>query len=571
VCTLSLQSRRWQVAPSVSAEALARFPDLSPLIVQLLHNRKIHEPGAASDFLQGQTLGHSPFELKGMYPAVGRLSEAMHNGESVAVYGDFDTDGVTATALLVQVLSALGAHVRPYIPSRVDEGYGLNIEALRDLYRQGVRLVVTVDCGIRSIYEVEQASRGLDLIVTDHHSVGDQLPPALAVINPKQPDCYYPFKGLSGVGVAYKLAQGLLLAQKRREAPVTLTADDLLDLVALGTVADLVPLLGENRELVRRGLEKLRTSPRPGVEALMADASLRRGAVDATAIGFRLGPRLNAAGRLEHAMLAYNLLTSTDSLETRELAEQLGRLNQRRQELTERTVAEAEAQVEAGDPDAFLYLVASQEFLPGIVGLAASRLTEAYHRPSVVVEVGEEESRGSCRSIPQFHITRALDQCQDLLVRHGGHAAAAGFTIETRNLGLLRQRLQAIAAQELSDIELRPVLEIDLELPLEEVNWATHDLLEMLEPTGMGNPQPVLSSPGVEVRDKRVLGGGKHLKLALRDGRGAAWDAIWFRQGHLSDEVPGRVDVAYTLDANEWNHRRRLQLHLQDLRPATAL
>lgn len=303
----------------------------------------------------------------------------------------------------------------------------------------------------------------------------------------------------------------------------------------------------------------------------MADASLRRGAVDATAIGFRLGPRLNAAGRLEHAMLAYNLLTSTDSLETRELAEQLGRLNQRRQELTERTVAEAEAQVEAGDPDAFLHLVASQEFLPGIVGLAASRLTEAYHRPSVVVEVGEEESRGSCRSIPQFHITRALDQCQDLLVRHGGHAAAAGFTIETRNLGLLRERLQAIAALELSDIELRPVLEIDVELPLEEVSWATHDLLEVLEPTGMGNPQPVLSSPGVEVRDKRVLGGGKHLKLALRDGRGAAWDAIWFRQGHLIDAVPGRVDVAYNLDANEWNHRRRLQLHLQDLRPATAL
>ena len=567
---MSLQSKRWRVAPPVSAKDLARLPDLPSLIVQLLHNRKIQAPSEARDFLLGQTPGHSPFELKGMYPAVERLSEAIGSEELVAVYGDFDTDGVTATALLVQALSAAGAQVLPYIPSRVDEGYGLNIEALRELYRQGVRLVVTVDCGIRAIDEVEQASRGLDLIVTDHHSVGDDLPPALAIINPKQPGCLYPFKDLSGVGVAYKLAQGLLLARELNGIPAEVTANDLLDLVALGTVADLVPLLGENRELVRRGLEKLRTSPRPGVEALMADASVRRGAVDATAIGFRLGPRLNAAGRLEHAMLAYNLLTNTDPLETRALAGQLGRLNQHRQELTEKTVAEAEAQVQAGDPDAYLYLVASHEFEPGIVGLAASRLTEAHYRPSVVVEVGQEESRGSCRSIPEFHITRALDRCQDLLVRHGGHAAAAGFTIETGNLDLLRERLQAIAAEELSGAELQPVLEIDQELPLEEVGWATHDLLGMLEPTGMGNPQPVLCSPGVEVRDKRALGGGKHLKLALRDGRGAAWDAIWFRQGHLIDQIPGRVDVAYTLDANEWNHRRQLQLYVQDLRPASA-
>jgi single-stranded-DNA-specific exonuclease len=567
---LSLQSKRWQVASPVTAEHLARFPDLQPLVVQVLHNRKIRDPGEARDFLQGQIPGHSPFELKGMYRAVDRLSEAVRSGESIAVYGDFDTDGVTATALLVQTLSAMGAQVRPYIPNRVDEGYGLNIEALRELYRQGVRLVVTVDCGIRSIDEVEQASRGLDLIVTDHHTVGDELPPALAVINPKQHGCIYPFKLLSGVGVAYKLAQGLLLAQKRMNGTPKLAAEDLLDLVALGTVADLVPLLGENRELVRRGLEKLQESPRPGVEALMADAGLRRGSVDATAIGFRLGPRLNAAGRIDTAMLAYNLLTSTNILETRELAGQLGRLNQHRQELTEKTVAEAETQLQAGDPDACLYLVASKEFLPGIVGLAASRLTEAYYRPSVVVEVGPEESRGSCRSIPEFHITKALDKCKDLLVRYGGHKAAAGFTIETGKLDTLRTRLQAIAAEELSEVELQPALQIDLELPLEEVSWATHGLLEMLEPTGVDNPQPVLSSPDVEVREKRAIGDDKHLKLVLRDGRDTAWDAIWFRQGHLLDEVPGHVDVAYTLDANEWNRSRRLQLHVQDLRPAAT-
>jgi len=565
---VSLQSKRWRVAPPVGEEDLSRFPNTSPLLVQLLHNRGLDDPVEALEFLQGQAPGYSPFALKGVNEAVGRLREAVRNGESIAVYGDFDADGVTATALLVQALSALGARVRPYIPSRVDEGYGLNIGALRKLYREGVRLVVTVDCGIRSVDEVERASRKLDMIVTDHHSVGDQLPPARAVINPKQPGCHYPFKDLSGVGVAYKLAQGLLLAQKGMGTPPSLAADDLLDLVALGTVADLVPLLGENRTLVRRGLEKLNSSPRPGVEALMADASVRRGEVDATAIGFRLGPRLNAAGRLNQVMLAYNLLASTDLLETRKLAQELGKLNQERQELTEKTVKKAEDQVVDADPDAFLYLVASAEFEPGIVGLAASRLTEAHYRPSVVVEMGEEYSRGSCRSIPEFHITRALDQCQDLLVRHGGHAAAAGFTVETANLDALRERLQAIAAEKLSAADLQPVLEIDRQLPLAEVGWETQGLLAELEPTGMENPQPVLCSPAVEVRHQRKVGGDKHLKLMLRDERGASWDAIWFRAGDLMDEIPGRVDVAYTLEASEWNHRKRLQLHVVDMRPA---
>ena len=565
---MSLQSKRWRVAPPVSTEDLSRFPDLPPLLVQLLHNRGLNDPAEAREFLEAQAPGHSPFALKGMYDAVGRLLEALRDRESIAVYGDFDADGVTATALLVQALSALGAQVMPYIPSRVDEGYGLNIGALRKLYRLGVRLVVTVDCGIRSIKEVEQVDPGMQLIVTDHHSVGDQLPPARAVINPNQPGCPYPFKDLSGVGVAYKLAHALFYARERKGKPADLTADDLLDFVALGTVADLVPLLGENRALVRRGLEKLNTSPRPGVEALMADAKVRRGEVDATAIGFRLGPRLNAAGRLDQVMLAYDLLTSTDPLETRRLAQELGRLNQERQELTKTTVEIAEAQVQAADPDAFLYLVASPKFKPGIVGLAASRLAEAHYRPSVVVEMGKKRSRGSCRSIPEFHITRALDQCKDLLVRHGGHAAAAGFTVETGKLDALRERLQAIAAEALSAAELQPVLEIDRELPLAEVGWETQGLLAKLEPTGMENPQPVLCSPAVEVRHQRKVGGDKHLKLMLRDERGASWDAIWFRAGDLMDEIPGRVDVAYTLEASEWNHRKRLQLHVVDMRPA---
>jgi single-stranded-DNA-specific exonuclease len=565
---LSLQAQRWQLATPVTQQQLARFPDLPPLVVQLLHNRKLSEPDAVRDFLAGRFVPDSPFQLRGMNEAVGRLGRAIHLQEPIAIYGDFDTDGVTACALLVETLSALGARVQPYIPHRVDEGYGLNLDALRYLYRQAVRVVVTVDCGIRSVFEVEQASRGMDLVITDHHSPGDDLPPAVAVVNPKQVGCPYPFKKLAGVGLAFKLAQALLLRQKQVGPAVELTDSTLLDLVALGTVADLVSLVGENRSLVRRGLGIMNESPRPGIEALMADAGLRRGEIDATAIGFRLGPRINAAGRIDTAMLAYQLLASRDPLETRELAAKLGRLNQRRQALTEQTVAAAEAQVRE-DPDAHLYLVASQDFLPGIVGLAASRLTEAYYRPSIVVELGEEESRGSCRSIPEFHITDALDQCRDLLIRHGGHAAAAGFTVATAKLDTLRQRLQAIATEQLATVELRPTLSIDAEIPLEEVDWAIHALLGEIEPCGMDNASPVLLSRGLDVRDRRPVGSEqKHLKLTLRDGRGAAWDAICFRRGDLLSQLPGRIDVAYRLEINEWNHQKRLQLNVQDLRPA---
>lgn len=565
----SLQSKRWYISPEAPRD-LECFAGQPQLLVQLLHNRKLTDAGTAADFLEGRFSMDNPFRLTGMNEAVTRLRRAISDEEQIAIYGDFDTDGVTATALLVQTLTALGARVQPYIPHRVDEGYGLNLDALRQLYRRGVRLVVTVDCGIRSVSEVERASRGLDLIITDHHNVGPELPPAVAVINPKQQGCTYPFKDLAGVGVAFKLAQGLLRAQQKAGSTCDLSESSLLDLVALGTIADLAPLLGENRVLVRRGLEILNEPRRPGIEALMADAGLRRGQVDASSIGFRLAPRLNAAGRIDTAMLAYELLISRDALETRDLADSLGNLNQQRQQLTERTVAEAQAQVEADDPEARLHLAASRDFLPGIVGLAASRLMDAYYRPCVVVEIGDEQSRGSCRSIAEFHITDALDQCQDLLLRHGGHAAAAGFTVATKNLSALHRRLQALAAEKLAGVELRPTLAIDAEIPLEDVNWATHALLSQLEPCGVGNPRPVLLSRDVQVSARRTVGREtKHLKLDLRDGRGLAWDAIAFRKGGLAARVPSRVDVAYILDANEWNSKRRLQLVVKDLKEAS--
>lgn len=568
---MPLPSKRWKTAPAASDLDLAQVADLPPLLVQLLYGRGIRGPEAAHAFLDGRASGHSPFRLKGMDAAVTRLRQAIRRGEPLVVYGDFDADGVTATVLLVQVLTALGAHVEPYIPHRVDEGYGLHLEALRQLYRKGVRLVLTVDCGVRSVREVSQAGRVMDLIVTDHHAPGQELPPALALINPKQPGCRYPFKGLAGVGLAFKLAQALLRVEGQTGRTGAATEASLLDLVALGTVADMAPLVDENRVLVQRGLEALNAASRPGVEALMAGVGLRRGDVDAAAIGFRLGPRLNAAGRLDTAMSAYNLLTSDDSLATKKLADHLGDLNRRRQELTEQTVTAAAVQVLAERPDAPLYMAVSTDFLPGIVGLAASRLAETYYRPAIVVEQGKDESRGSCRSIPEFDITAALDRCSDLLIRYGGHAAAAGFTIATDKLETLRQRLLALATEQLGDLELRPTLEIDAEIPLEEVDWATHALLRQMEPCGMDNPQPVLLSRKVQVRDARAIGSEqKHLRLTLRDERGVAWDAVFFRQGDLAGQVSGRVDVAYTLDINVWNGEKLLQLNVQDLRPADS-
>lgn len=566
---LSLQSKRWNIAPRVPSEQAVLYPDLPPWVVQVLYNRGIRTPEQVRAFLADDFEAPNPFEMKGMERAVRRLWRAIEDNEQMAVFGDFDVDGVTATALLVEVLQAAGGRVMPYIPHRVDEGYGLNLDALRDLWRQGVRLVITVDCGIRSVVEVTEASKGLEIILTDHHSVGEVLPPAMAVINPKQQDCPYPFKELAGVGVAYKLAQAFLRMREAIGKPVPLPEERLLDLVALGTVADLAPLTGENRALVRRGLKALNEAPRSGIEALMATANVRRGEVDATAIGFRLGPRLNAAGRLRSATLAYDLLTCQDPLQTRELARQLDELNRTRQTQTEQAVARAEALVQEGDPDAYLYFAASPEFELGIVGLAAGRLTEAHYRPTVVVEQGAEESRGSCRSIAEFHITRALDACSDLLIRHGGHAAAAGFTAATACLEDLRIRLQELAQEQLAGQDLRPVVDIDVECDLADLAEVTMDHLGLFEPCGMANPPPVFLSRAARVRSMRRMGAeGQHLKLDLLDAKNASWEAVAFGFGDRSDALAGRVELVYTVGVNDWNHQKRTQLMVEDVRPA---
>jgi single-stranded-DNA-specific exonuclease len=552
--------------PAAQAE---QFPALPPLLLQVLYNRNLREPSQVTDFMSGTWQEPDLYLLPDMERAVDILIRAIRRKEKIAVYGDFDADGVTATALLVQALAGLGADVIPYIPRRVDEGYGVNLGALRRLYGEQVRLVVTVDCGIRAVQEIERARRGLEFIITDHHSVGRELPFASAVIDPKRADSRYPFPQLSGVGVAYKLAQALLREARACKMPVHVEERSLLDLVAIGTVADLAPLLGENRHLVQRGLDVVNEARREGVRALLRVAGVRPGAVTASSIGFVLGPRLNAAGRLGDATLSYDLLVSADPVAADRLAARLNEQNRRRRALTEQAYQLAEQLALAREGAPALLFAAHKTFMAGVVGLVAGRLTEAYYRPSVVVEQGDEISKGSCRSIEEFDITAALDECSDLLVRHGGHAAAAGFRVRNEQLDGLVHRLSEIAERELGELVLAPTLSIDADVPLSHMNWETMGWLEQLEPCGIKNPTPLFLSRGVPLTEARAVGSeGKHLKLTLAT-EAEPQDAIAFRLGDRIDETGQLVDLVYYLEVNEWNGSRSLQLNVKDFRPAS--
>jgi single-stranded-DNA-specific exonuclease len=565
----TMHTKRWLIAPPLTPQADSNLRNYPPILRQILFNRGYASEAQAAAFLKADTdFDTHPFQMTDMQVSVERIRHAIARHEPIAIYGDYDVDGVTATALLVQTLRALGADVRPYIPNRFDEGYGLNPEALDSLKEDGIKLVISVDCGIRSPDEAAHArTLGLDLIITDHHHPAEDLPPAFAILNPKRPGDTYPDKDLAGVGVAYKLAEALLLDGKPRTAERLPFLEGLLDLVALGTVADLAPLTGENRALVRRGLEQMRSTQRQGLFSLANVAGLYLSRVDATDIGFVLGPRLNAAGRLDSALAAYELLTTTDVQRAGVLAQSLDRQNRERQALTQQIQEQAEALARAGDPNALLLFAVHPEFNPGVVGLAASRLVEVYYRPAIVGQAGEETVRCSCRSIPELHITDALDECADLLVRHGGHAAAAGFTVRAENLERLKARLLEIARRELGDRDLRPTLNADLEVPLSAMHPDLLYHLTRLQPTGYGNPEPVFVSRDVQVKSARQVGAdGKHLKMTVSDGR-ITFDAIGFRLGHLYEGLPSRVDLMYTFETNEYNGRVTLQLNLRDLKP----
>ncbi|CAG0960929.1 Single-stranded-DNA-specific exonuclease RecJ [Anaerolineales bacterium] len=572
-------AKHWNIPPLISPEADSALSKFPPILRQILFNRGHATDAEARAFLNAKPdFNTDPFQMTGMHQAIDRIQAAIQNHEPIAIYGDYDVDGVTSTALLVETLSYFDADVRGYIPNRFDEGYGLNNEAMDKLKADGVKLIVTVDCGIRSPNEAAYAkSLGLDLIISDHHHPAEgDLPPAFAVINPKQPGDIYPDKDLAGVGIAYKIAEALLDDGERNtnnSQPSTVNGQrlySLLDLVALGTVADLAPLTGENRILVRKGLRQMKQTQRQGLFSLAAVSDISLAKVNAGTIGFSLGPRLNAAGRLKEALAAYELLITKDPLRAGELAQLLNIQNRERQAITREMQAQAEAIALADDPKAWLLFAAHEDFNSGVIGLAASRLTDTYYRPAIVASKGEEETRGSCRSIPEFHITDALDQCADLLVRHGGHAAAAGFTVRNENLPELVARLKSIAEEKLSKSELKPTVTADMEVSLVDVRPELFEkCLRFLEPTGYGNPNAVFVARNVKVKNARAIGAdAKHLKLALEDEAGYTHDAIGFRFGEWQRKMLPRVDILFTYEVNEYNGRVGYQLNLKDIREA---
>jgi single-stranded-DNA-specific exonuclease len=563
--------KRWEVKPSITPEASRELQDFPPAFQQILYNRGQSTQVLASRYINAEPpVGSSSANLRGLPEAVDRIIWGLNNNESIVIYGDYDVDGVTSTALLCQVLERLGAQVSYYIPNRFDEGYGVNIEALDSIKALQTDLVITVDCGIRSFVEIEHANRlGLDVIISDHHHPKGHMPRAYAVINPKQEGDQYPDKDLAGVGLAYKLAAAIIerIEQTNRSSKLSIEPEGLLDLVALGTIADIAPLVHENRALVRSGLGIIKRMGRQGLNALIGVSGLRPDRIKASHIGYTLGPRLNAAGRLESALDALNLLTTDDINKAVSLAQKLDNQNQKRQKLTQETQYIAEQLAFIGDPDPLLLFAAHEDFNPGIIGLAASKLTEMYYRPSIVAQIGPHETRGSCRSIPEFHITMALDQCSDLLKRHGGHAAAAGFTVINENLPALVERLQSIAVHELAHKDLRPILSADMEIPLRDLRPELLQYLEMLQPTGYGNQEATFISRDLQVKYARSVGKeGNHLKMAVSDGW-VTYDAIAFRQGHWLEDLPERIDLMYSFEVNEYNGRVSLQLNVQDLKP----
>ena len=553
----------WKLLPP--AEQLPSMAGINPLVAQLLYNRGISEPSPVALFLSADArLEVDPFLLTDMPQAVNRIYQALLSGEKIAIYGDFDADGITATALMVQGLSALGANVIPYIPHRLYEGYGLKVSALEKLRRQGVSLVITVDTGITAFTEVEKAQKmGMDMIITDHHLPLSYLPPAKVIINPKRSDSVYPFTELAGVGVAFKLLQACLKGSGREEL-----INRSFDLVALGTVTDMSPLVSENRYWVKRGLELINNTHRLGLQEIMRCAGLKPGNLDTECISWVIGPRLNAAGRLDDAATSYQLLLTQNPQEASSLASELEEKNTERQRLTNGLLSKAREKMIAARVDLPLLMAGDEDYPPGVMGLVAGRLSEEFYRPVILFRIGPDSCRGSGRSIPEFDLMAALKNCQDLLSKFGGHIRAAGFSLPTRNLAQLQQRLFNLAQDQLAGLDLRPHIDIDAEVTLSAFVGETFNKIQQLAPFGCGNPLPTFVSRRVEVIEQHQVGSqDKHLGLKLRQ-EGTIWDAIGFRLGNYAQEITSFLDIVYNVEIHRWNGKEWLRLNLLDFAPS---
>lgn len=562
---------RWNLRPPGPAGSRAELEraGLPPLCAAVLCARGVDTAPAASAFLaHGPDLLHDPFLLQDMEKAVERISRAIREQETVAVYGDYDVDGITATCLLTQFLRTLGAQVVSYIPDRTEEGYGLNNNAIDALARQGVTLIVTVDCGITAAQEVEYArALGVDVVITDHHQCKEVLPQAVAVVDPRRPDCSYPFPDLAGVGVALKLALALTVPAQRPQVLL-----DYGELAAIGTVADVMLLQGENRALVHLGLERLAYTSRPGLQALLREAGCPRGQVPTTVtIGYGLAPRINAAGRMEQAGTALELLLTQDPQRGQELAQELCQLNRLRQAI-ELEIFQHCDQLLTHTPalSAPVIVLAGEGWHQGVIGIVASRLAEKYACPAFMISLDGDKGKGSCRSFGGFNLFGALERCAPLLDSYGGHELAAGFSIRRDNIPAFRAALCQLVEEFAGHQPMESSLDVDCEIPHCSL-LSTQDVesLSLLEPFGSGNPKPVFLLRSVCVLSHTDVGGGRHLKLKLRRD-GVAMDAIFFSANTAACGIENgqRLDIAFTLQINQFRGSRTVQLQLCDLRPA---
>ena len=543
---------------------LAQELGTAPIIGQLLWNRGIRSADAARAFLHPEEAPfHDPFLMADMEPAVQRIQKAIHCGEPIVVYGDYDVDGMTSTALLLRNIRALGGNVSYYIPNRFTEGYGINLPALQQIAAGGCGLLVSVDCGIASVQPVEEMRSVMDIVITDHHLPGSELPPALAVVNPHREDCFYPDKDLAGVGVAFKLVQAL--RQREEKKP---WADDL-DMAALGTVADLVPLIGENRKIVQLGLARMAENPCRGIQALIEVSGIDGKKINTGMVGFQLAPRLNAAGRIESARRGVELLLSEDAKEAERIASGLNELNTERRDLEQEILTEAEMMLADFTQDVPAVVVAGEDWNPGVIGIVASRLVEQYYRPSIVLTRQGDVYKGSCRSIHGLHMYHALAACRETLIQFGGHEMAAGLSLECARLEEFRAAFSDYVQMHLTPADFTP--KIRIAGLLHPADWTLEmvEELALLEPYGIENPRPIFGVREIRPRSASAIGAEKkHLRMEVGT-RGKHVSALYWNFGHLAQVLTEEdSDLAYTPSINEWQGMRSVQCMVESIMPA---
>ncbi len=571
--------RHWVFSELPSMEQLSENKkDIPELLKKLLVQRNIIILEDASNFLNPSLEAlHDPFLLEGMDLAVDRIVRALKNKEKILVYGDYDVDGVSATAILIRFFQSLNAQIEYYIPDRVDEGYGISDMAVEYISNHDFDLVITVDCGITARFQVDtlyerctEKGRMVDLIITDHHQCNEQLmPEALAVINPHLPASQYPFKNLCGAGIALKLVQAV---STRLDMPKAY--EEYLDLAALATVADIVELKGENRIITKYGIEKILKNPCKGMKALLKVSTVQQNQLDSSKISFTIAPRVNAAGRMGDAKWAVNLFTTDDELEAEKIALLLNQSNTKRQEVQDEIYRSAVQMIEEDSryQKEKLLVVYGEGWHHGVIGIVASKLVDRYHKPAFVISIEDEKAVGSGRSIEGFNLFNALEGLSDVLIKYGGHEQAGGLTLMAGDVEFFRTRINAYADQAIREEMLLPTMNVDLDLKGDDVNLEAARLISRMEPFGSGNQMPLFCFRGAVLLSKKVIGNGKHLRLTLGiDGQTA--DGIYFGKGHLEKGlfVGDRVDIVFTQEINVWNNAESLQIKIWDMRLSESL